>query len=71
MLDVTGWAVAVWLKWTLVLAAAVGIAWLVLPAGSGWFWAITATAGVIEIYVSRQLAREWLYQAHYSWWWAR
>jgi hypothetical protein len=71
MLDVTGWVLAVWIKWTLALALGVGIAWLALPAGSGWFWVIVIAAAAIEWFIIRQLAREWVHQAHFSWWWAR
>lgn len=59
MLDVTGWVLAVWIKWTLALAVGVGVAWLALPAGSGWLWTIVIFAGVVEWFVTRQLARKW------------
>ena len=71
MLDVTGWVVAVWIKWTAVLAIGVGIAWLALPTGSGWLWVVVIAAGLVEWFISRQLVREWVHQAHFSWWWAR
>ncbi|MGH3568654.1 MAG: hypothetical protein ACRDRH_22030 [Pseudonocardia sp.] len=71
MWDVTGWAVAVWAKWTVVLAVVAGITWLLLPAGSGWFQAICAAAVGLELLVTRQLGREWVHHAHCSWWWAR
>lgn len=71
MLDVTGWVLAVWLKWTLILAAGVGAAWLTLTADSVWFWTIAAAAGWVECYIIRQLGREWAHEAHLSWWWAR
>lgn len=71
MWDVTGWAAAVWLKWTFILAVSVGVAWLVLPNGSGWFWVICATAAAVEYFVTRQLGREWAHQVHFTWWGAR
>ena len=40
----TGWVIATWLRVTLVLAAAVGVAWLTLGAHSGGFWLACAAA---------------------------
>lgn len=71
MLDVTAWVVAVWLKWTALLALGVGLAWLLLPVDSGWLLTVYVTAAVTEWFISRQLCREWAHQAHFSWWWAR
>lgn len=71
MLDVTGWVLAVWIKCTLALAIGVGVAWLVLPTRSGWLWVIVAAAAWAELFITRQLGREWAHQAHFSWWWAR
>lgn len=70
MWAVTGWALATWAKFTLLLAAFVGVAWLACGTGSGGFWAALLGAGVLEIYAVRQLAREWAYEARSSWWWA-
>ena len=71
MLDVTGWVLAIWLKWTVLLAVGVGVTWLVLPNGSGWLWVVIAVAGWVEYFITRQLCREWVHQAHFTWWWAR
>ena len=71
MWEVTGWAFLTWLKLTVLLAGAVGVAWLILGSGSGLFWIITATAVLLELHMARQLAREWGYEASYRWWWAR
>ncbi|GAA1187553.1 hypothetical protein [Pseudonocardia alaniniphila] len=71
MWSVTGWVFATWLKITLLLALAVLVAALVFGTGSGWFWLATAAAVLAELYVIRQLAREWGYEARLSWWWSR
>lgn len=71
MWDVTGWAIVTWLKITLLLAVGVGVAWLALPAGSGWFWVALLGAGAAELFTTRQLTREWVDRARWSWWWAR
>ncbi len=71
MWDVTGWAFATWLKSTLILAVVVGVCWLILGSSSGWFWAITTTAVVIDGFLARQLSREWRFQASMRWWWTR
>jgi hypothetical protein len=70
MLAVTGWALATWLKSTLLLAAIVGVVWLVYGAGSGWFWGALVGSCVLEVWAVRQLGREWAYEARSSWWWA-
>lgn len=70
MWAVTGWAFATWLRCTLLLTALVGVAWLVLGTGSGWFWAALLGAGLLEVWAVRQLGREWAYEARSSWWWA-
>jgi hypothetical protein len=71
MWEVTGWALATWAKLTALLALGVGVAWLLLGAGSGWFWAITSGAVLVDLYLARQLVREWGHEARYRWWWAR
>ncbi len=70
MWAVTGWAAATWLKCTALLGVAVGVAWLVCGAGSGWFWAVLATAAALEVHAVRQLGREWCAEARSSWWWS-
>ncbi len=70
MWDVTGWALAVWLKITALLAAGVGVAWLLLGDGSDWFWAAWLAAVGLEVYAARQLGREWASEARSSWWWS-
>ncbi|MEK6437478.1 hypothetical protein [Pseudonocardia sp. T1-2H] len=71
MWAVTGWAAATWLRVTLALATTVGVLWLVLGTGSGWFWAAVLGAALIEWKTTRALAAEWGAEARYSWWWTR
>jgi hypothetical protein len=71
MWAVTGWAAATWLRLTLALAATLGVLWLVLGTGSGWFWAAAIAAGLIEYRATRALAAEWGAEARCSWWWTR
>ncbi|MCE0768106.1 hypothetical protein LWC35_35210 [Pseudonocardia kujensis] len=71
MWAVTGWAAATWLKITAALTATVGVLWLLLGTGSGWFWATVAAAVFIEYRATRALATEWGVEARYSWWWTR
>lgn len=71
MWDVTGWAALTWLKTTLLLAVVVGGAWLALGTGSGWFWTITLAAAVIDVFMTRQLTREWRHEASLRWWWTK
>ena len=49
MWAVTGWVIATWLRVTLVLTAAVAVAWLALGAHSGAFWLICAAAVLAEL----------------------
>ena len=71
MWEVTGWALITFIKVTFGLAVTVGIAWLVLGDNSGWFWIITGTAVMAELFLARQLVREWGHEASFRWWWAR
>jgi hypothetical protein len=72
MWAVTGWVVVTWLKMTIALAAAVAVAWLAFGAGSGAFVLACIGAGVGELYLSRQLCREWADEARITcWWWSR
>ena len=71
MWDVTGWAVVTWLKTTAFLAALVASAWLWLGAGSGWFTIVCLVAVLGELYLARQLVREWNNEAGLRWWWNR
>ncbi|SDG02339.1 hypothetical protein [Pseudonocardia oroxyli] len=71
MWAVTGWAAATWLRVTLALATALGVLWLVLGTGSGWFWAAVVGAVLVECQTTRALAAEWGYEARYTWWWTR
>ncbi|OJY42710.1 hypothetical protein [Pseudonocardia sp. 73-21] len=68
MWAVTGWAVATWLKLTVLLALGVGAAWLWLD--SGWFSVACIGAALAELWALRQLGREWAYEARSSWWWS-
>jgi len=69
MWEITGWALLTWLKITILLGIAVGIAWLVLGSESGWFWIITGSAALLDLFLARQLVREWGHEASYRWWW--
>ncbi|MCE0764780.1 hypothetical protein LWC35_17965 [Pseudonocardia kujensis] len=71
MWAVTGWAAATWLRVTLALAITLGVLWLLLGTGSGWFWAAVLGAGLVEYRMTRALAAEWGTEARYSWWWTR
>ena len=66
---VTAWALATWVRVTLVLAALVGLAWLVWGGHSGQFVLAVVGALLLEGYAVRQLCREWAYEARSSWWW--
>ena len=71
MWAVTGWVIATWLHVTLVLAVIVAVCWLALGAHSGAFWLVCCGALVAELYLSRQLLREWGGEARLRWWWGR
>ena len=71
MWAVTGWVIATWCKTTLALAVAVLVCWFTLGTGSGGFVLTCAAAGLAEIYLSRQLLREWNDEAGLRWWWTR
>lgn len=71
MIGTTGWVLRTWFKTTLLLGLIVGVLWLVLGTGSGWFWTAVAAAALVEWLLIRQLAREWAWQARGEWWWAR
>jgi hypothetical protein len=71
MWAVTGWVIATWLRTTLALAAAVTVAWLALGTQSGAFWLICVAATAAELFLSRQLLREWNDEAGLRWWWTR
>jgi hypothetical protein len=69
MWAVSGWALATWVKVTLLLTLGVLVAWLALTPG--WFWLVAALAVLADLYVVRQLAREWADEARITcWWWA-
>lgn len=68
----TGWVIATWLRVTLALTAAVTVCWLTLGEHSGAFWLACTAALLAELYLSRQLLREWADEARTTcWWWAR
>ncbi len=71
MWAVTGWVIATWLRVTLALTAAVGIAWLALGSSSGAFWLLCVAAVTAELYLSRQIVREWNHEARLRWWGTR
>lgn len=68
MSEVTRWVVLTWLRITLALAAVVGLVWWLAPA---WLWLALGAAGLVDVWVIRQLAREWSWQASAQWWWSR
>jgi hypothetical protein len=70
MLEFTGWALATWGELTALLGLAVGVAWLLLGTASVWFWLIVAAVVLLDLFLARQLVREWGYEARYHWWWA-
>ena len=57
MWGVTGWALRIWLRITILVALGVGAAWLWCPPG--WFPLAVIGAAVIELWAIRALAREW------------
>ena len=69
MWAVTGWALATWLKVTVVLGVLVGVAWLTWGGPSGQFLLAALGAVLAEAYTVRQLCREWADEARHSWWW--
>lgn len=68
MRAVTGWAVGIWLRVTLLVSLGLGGAWLWLSPG--WFVASVLAAALVER-AMRQLAREWAYEARSFRWWSR
>ena len=71
MWAVTGWVIATWLRVTLALSIGVAVAWLALGAHSGAFWLLCIAAVTAELCLSRQLLREWNWEAGLRWWWTR
>jgi hypothetical protein len=71
MWAVTGWVIATWLRVTAILAATVTLCWLLLGTHSGVFWLACCAAVTAELYLSRQLLREWNWEAGLRWWWTR
>jgi hypothetical protein len=67
--DVTVWAVVTWLKTSTMLAAAVAAAWWLCGRGSGEFILVCLATAAAELYLSRQVIREWCSEARMSWWW--
>ena len=71
MWDVTGWALVTWFKLTVLFTVSVGVTWLIAGTDSGWFWLVLVVAVLGELFITRQLAREWLHEATFIWWWPR
>ncbi len=71
MWAVTGWAFVTWVRITVLLGVGVGVVWLVSGVGTGPFVVVCAVAVLAEVYLVRQLHREWTYRARSSWWWSR
>jgi hypothetical protein len=46
-------------------------AWWLSVTHSGDFWLVCLAAIVAELYLTRQLAREWSWEAGLRWWWSR
>jgi hypothetical protein len=70
MWGMTGWVLRTWLKLTAALALGVVGVWL-LTDRPGYVWAAIITAGLINVWAIRALAKEWAYEARSSWWWSR
>ena len=68
MLSLTGWALLTWLRITLTLAGVIGLVWWLAPA---WLWLGLLAGAAVQVYVIRQLGREWSWQARTHWWWSR
>jgi membrane protein YdbS with pleckstrin-like domain len=71
MWDSTAWAVATWLKGTLILAVAVAGCWWWFGTGSGALVLAVLVAVLAEIHLTRLLIREWTHEASLHWWWGR
>lgn len=71
MWNITGWALITWLKFTVLFALIVGVVWLALGSGSGWFWTAAVAAVGTDLFLARQLSREWRWEASMRWWWTR
>ena len=69
MWQVTRWALLMWLRITVLLALGVGAAWLWCPPG--WFPLCVIAAGLAQLWLIRQLVREWSWRASATWWWSR
>lgn len=69
MWEATTWALATWLKGTLLLALLVAGCWWWFGTGSGALVLAVITAVLIEIHLTRLLVREWTHEASFRWWW--
>jgi hypothetical protein len=66
---VTGWVLRTWLKITLFLGLGVAAVWLFTDR-PGYTVAAVVTAGLVEVWATQALAKEWAYEARTSWWWS-
>ncbi len=69
MWETTGWALATWLKGTLLLALLVASCWWWFGTGSGALVLAVIAAVLVEIHLTRLLLREWAHEASFRWWW--
>lgn len=70
MWETTGWVFRTWLKVTIALGLGVLGVWL-FTTQIGLFYLAVIAAGLIEVWASCALAREWVDDARYCWWWTR
>jgi FtsH-binding integral membrane protein len=64
----TAWCFGTWLKLTAVFAATVAVAWWEWGTDHPMFWLVAMIAMLLDLVVLRRLAREWLFEAAYTWW---
>lgn len=67
----TGRLTSIWLRITFGVAVLLGVVLLVCGWHSTQFTVAALVAVLIEVWVIRSLAREWLWLARGSWWWGR
>jgi hypothetical protein len=69
MWEATTWALATWLKGTVLLALLVAGCWWWFGTGSGALVLTVIAAVLVEIHLTRLLVREWTHEASFRWWW--
>ncbi len=71
MWNATVWAAITWAKFTTALLLLVGGCWWWFGTGSGPLALAVISAALAEVYLTRALVREWIYEAGTHWWWTR